>query len=207
MCYIFCIVKFFHTQVQSSPPQMVYFVIKEDDQIHLNDNGLEFLSLINHNGIPLHHLKLKEGTVCMLMRNMSIKKGLVKNMRLIIEWLHHQFIQIRIMNNLTGALNQPMCIPRICFEFTPARSTWTIQRLQYPLWLAYTTTFHGCVGLTLDRTVIDMQSDVFTHGQLYTSISHVRNRTDTQLLCNNTNRPDPEHIHMTMNIVYKDLLL
>ena len=67
-----------------------------------------------------------------------------------------------------------MCIPRICFEFTPARSMWMIQRLQYPLQLAYATTFHGCVGLTLDRTFINMQLDVFIHRQLYTSISRVR---------------------------------
>ena len=54
--------------------------IKEDNHIILDNNaGLNFLSLINHNGVPLHHLRLKVGAVCTLMRNMSVKKGLVKN--------------------------------------------------------------------------------------------------------------------------------
>jgi PIF1-like helicase len=55
-------------------------IIKEDYHIVLDDNtGLDFLSLINHNGVPLHHLRLKIGAVCTLMRNMSVKKRLVKN--------------------------------------------------------------------------------------------------------------------------------
>ena len=141
------------------------------------------------------------------MQNMSVKKGLVKNARLIIQQLHHRYIQVRVLNNLTGRLNQPVCIPRIRFEFTPGRSTWTIYRLQFPLRLAYATTFHGCVGSTLDKTVLNSRSDVFTHGQLYTSISHVQNRNDTRILPNESEMPDPTHQHMTRNIVYKDLLL
>ena len=61
------------------------------------------------------------------MRNMSVQKGLVKNARLIIEELHHRFIQVRVINNLTGTINDPICIPRIRFEFTPLHSSWTIQ--------------------------------------------------------------------------------
>lgn len=109
------------------------------------------------------------------MRNMSMKKGLVKNTRIIIEQLHHRFIQICVMNNLTGAIGQPISIPHIHFQFTPAKSTWTIQHLQYPLRLAYATTFHGCI----DKTIIDSRSKVFAHGQLYTSILCVHNQNDT----------------------------
>ena len=141
------------------------------------------------------------------MRNMSVKKGLVKNARVIIEQLHHRFVQVRIMNNLTGALGEAISIPRIRFEFTPANSSWTIQRLQYPLRLAYASTFHGCVGLTLDKSAVDSRSDVFAHGQLYTSISRVRNRNDTRVLRNEYETPDPTHDHITANVVYKDLLL
>jgi hypothetical protein len=138
---------------------------------------------------------------------MSVKKGLVKNARLIIEQLHRRFIQVRLINNLTGDISDPLCLPRIRFEFTPPKSSWTIHRIQFPLRLAYATTFHGCVGLTLDKTVLDTRTDVFTHGQLYTSLSRVRNRTDTRLLRDETSSPDENHIHLTTNIVYKDLLL
>jgi hypothetical protein len=176
-------------------------VIKESEN---NDTDPDFLPLLTHNGIPLHHLRLKTGAICSLMRNMSVKKGLVKNARLIIEHLHHRFIQVRVINNLTGTISDPLCIPRIRFEFTPAHCSWTVHRIQFPLRLAYATTFHGCVGLTLDKTVLDTRTDVFTHGQLYTSLSRVRNRTDTRLL---HNTDDIEHLHITKNIVFQDLLL
>jgi hypothetical protein len=135
------------------------------------------------------------------------KKGLVKNARMIIEQLHRHFIQVRLINNLTGHIGDPLCIPRIRFEFTPPNSSWTIQRIQFPLRLAYATTFHGCVGLTLDKTVLDTRIDVFTHGQLYTSLSRVRNHTDTRLLCNKIFTPDEDHLHLTTNVIYKNLLL
>lgn len=107
------------------------------------------------------------------------------------------------MNNLTGAIGQPISIPHIHFQFTPAKSTWTIQHLQYSLRLAYATTFHGCI----DKTIIDSRSKVFAHGQLYTSISCVHNQNDTWVLCNEMEDPDPTHKHMTANVIYKDLLL
>jgi hypothetical protein len=179
-------------------------VIKEDED---NDTDPDFLTLLNHNGIPLHHLRLKIGCICSLMRNMSVQKGLVKNTRLIIEQLHHRFIQVRVINNLTNTISDPLCIPRIRFEFTPNNCSWTVTRIQFPLRLAYATTFHGCVGLTLDKTVLDTCRDVFTHGQLYTSLSRVRNRTNTRLLRNEKEDPDKDHLHLTTNIVYKDLLL
>jgi hypothetical protein len=111
-----------------------------------------------------------------------------------------------LMNNLTRTLGEAISIPCIRFEFTPARSSWMVQQLQYPLRLAYATTFHGCVGLILDKTVIDTRSDVFSHGQLYTSISHVRNRNDSRVLCNEHENADPMHLHITTNVVYRELL-
>jgi hypothetical protein len=120
---------------------------------------------------------------------------------------HRRFIEVRVINNLTGDISEPLSIPRIRFEFTPPNSSWTIQCIQFPLRLAYATTFHGCVGLTLDKTVLDTRTDVFTHSQLYTSLSRVRNRGHTLLLRNETSSPDEEHHHFTKKVVYKRLLL
>lgn len=41
-------------------------------------------------------------------KHVSQKKGLVKNAQLIIKQLPCWFIQIHVMNNLTGALNEPI---------------------------------------------------------------------------------------------------
>ncbi|CAG8788940.1 16845_t:CDS:2, partial [Cetraspora pellucida] len=49
-------------------------------------------------------------------------------------------------------------------------------KLKFPLRLAYATTFNSCQGLTLDRVVIDLQTHVFAHGQLYTALSRVQKK-------------------------------
>ncbi|KAG2096015.1 hypothetical protein BD769DRAFT_1369636, partial [Suillus cothurnatus] len=50
-------------------------------------------------------------------------------------------------------------------------------RLQFPLRVAYATTFNGCQGLTPDKTVLDLRRDVFAHGQLHTALSRIRRST------------------------------
>jgi hypothetical protein len=47
--------------------------VKEDDSSEQPpDNILDYLSLLTHNGTPPHALRLKKGSICTLMRNMSI---------------------------------------------------------------------------------------------------------------------------------------
>ena len=190
-----------------SRPSHCYYscdVVKEDSD-HDEDRPdftPDYLALLTHNGIPSHELLLKEGCICSLMCNMSVPKGLVKNARVVVERLHRRFVEIRLINNRTDRLGDSHCIPHIRFDFTPARSSWTIQRVQLPLRLAYATTFHGCVGLTLDRTVIDCRTPVFAHGQLYTALSRVRKGIDSRLFL-----PDDPLHYVATNIVYKKLLL
>jgi hypothetical protein len=63
-----------------------------------------------------------------------------------------------------GQLGDIHYIPQICFELTPTCTSWTVHHLQFPLHLAYATTFNGCQGLTLDKTVLNLCCKVFAHG-------------------------------------------
>jgi hypothetical protein len=176
--------------------------IKEDNDVEDRpDYTPDYLALLTHNGIPAHELLLKENCVCSLMRNLSVSKGLVKNAHVVVDRLHQRFAEIRLINSRTGLLSESHCIPRIRFDFMPARTSWTVQRVQLPLRLAYATTFHGCIGLTLDRTVIDGRTPVFTHGQLYTALSQVRKGIDSRIFL----PEDP--VSLITNIVYEKLLL
>lgn len=77
-----------------------------------------------------------------------------------------------------------------------------MQRRQSPLRLAHATAFNSCQGLTLDRVVLDLTLPVFAHGQLYTSLSHVRSAVDIRIL------RDPNEVDQdTVNVVYHELLL
>ncbi|KAF9236592.1 helicase, partial [Melanogaster broomeanus] len=78
----------------------------------------------------------------------------------------------------------------------------TVIRKQFPLCLAYATTFNGCQGLTLSHTTIDLRTECFAHGQLYTALSRVRHRNNSILLF-----PPSNTDLSTINIVYPGLLL
>jgi hypothetical protein len=95
---------------------------------------------------------------------------------------------------------QNYCIPHITFEFRPLNANFIIHRKQFPLRLAYAVTFNSCQGLTLRQVVLDLRTDVFAHGQLYTALTRVRSQSDALILI-----PE-DHRTTTANIVYRDLL-
>ncbi|KAF3405665.1 ATP-dependent DNA helicase PIF1 [Penicillium rolfsii] len=181
--------------------------IKELDDSTINlPTGAEadLLSVLNEPGVPSHELSLKIGAVASVMRNFSVEKNLVKNMRVQVVNLLPNVVQVRLLQRTCLPNTQPptFYLPRITFEFRPHRANWTVQRRQFPLRLAYATTFNSCQGLTLDRVVLDLTLPVFAHGQLYTSLSRVRSAVDMRIL------RDPNEIDQdTPNVVYHELLL
>ncbi|KAI6020228.1 hypothetical protein BKA83DRAFT_4056712, partial [Pisolithus microcarpus] len=100
--------------------------------------------------------------------DLSVEKGLVHNVGVRITAVHQHFVEVQLPRQC-----DTHCIPRISFDFIPPGSDWTVTRKQFPLRLAYATTFNGCQGLTLQRSVVDLCKDPFSHGQLYTALSRV----------------------------------
>ncbi|PVF90961.1 hypothetical protein CPB86DRAFT_720334, partial [Serendipita vermifera] len=58
---------------------------------------------------------------------------------------------------------------------------------------------NSCQGMTLDKVVIDLRTDVFAHGQLYTALSRIRSREDAFIL----KSPDKDTVK---NVVYQRLI-
>ena len=158
----------------------------------------DFLAQITSREAPNHELHLKPGAVCSIMRNLSVKKGLVKNKRVIIIAARARYIEVQLLDS--GPTGSTHLIPRIFFDFRPPYVSYTIHRKQFPLRLAYATTFNSCQGLTFDKVVIDGRCDVFAHGQMYTALSRVRTRGDAWVYLPDA-RPD------VGNVVYKKLLI
>jgi hypothetical protein len=153
--------------------------------------------MLTHPGVPPHRVDLKQNCICAIQRNLSVEKGLVRNARVRIVALHRRFVEVQLINTFKSH-----CIPRINFTFHPYRSSWTVNRKQFPLRLAYATTFNGCQGLTLARTVLDLRTDPFAHGQLYTALSRVRSRRNTMCLFTEANERQD-----CANVVFPELLL
>ncbi|KAE8186002.1 hypothetical protein CF335_g7568, partial [Tilletia laevis] len=159
------------------------------------DTALLAVTSTTHPGIPDHTLKLKVGQLCSILRNLDVSNGLVKHARITITALNQRTIQVRILSTMRTFL-----LPRITFVFSPARSPLTIIRKQFPLRPAYASTFHGCQGLTLTRTVIDCTVPVFTHGQRYAAVSRTRSRHDVRIYTPEGTSP------VVNNIVYRELI-
>ena len=188
--------------------------IKEQDEadFHLPVGAEDdLLATMQEPGVPPAALSLKVGCIASIMRNMSIEDGLVKNARVQVVSLQPNVVQVRLLQQGgirrrtpgAGLADMPtFFLPRIGFEFQPPRANWTVQRRQFPLRLAYATTFNSCQGLTLDRVVLDLTKPVFAHGQLYTSLSRVRSGSDIRIL-----RCPGERGVPTPNVVYRILLL
>ena len=109
------------------------------------------------------------------MRNLSIDNSLVKNTPVVITRLRKCSIEVKVIYGSGGEIYD---IPRINFEFTPRFAPFTVNRRQFPLRLAYATTFNSCQGLSLQRVVLNLRTPDFAHGQLYTAFSWVRDRRD-----------------------------
>ncbi|CAD7068393.1 unnamed protein product [Tilletia caries] len=156
--------------------------------------ALNTLAAIPHVGVPQRELQLKEGQLCSLMRNLNVQRGLIKHARVVLTRINVRSISIRLLPSRAHFL-----LPRINFTFSPRGSPFQIIRSQFPLRSAYATTFHGCQGLTLDKSVIDCTTPIFAHGQRYAAISRTRTRTDTQIYT-------PEGTSAVVNnIVYPEL--
>jgi hypothetical protein len=100
-------------------------------------------------------------------------------------------VEVQLINTF-----ESHCIPHINFMFYPYHSSWMVNWKQFPLWLVYATTFNGCQGLTLAQTMLDLQTDPFAHGQLYTALLRVRSRRNMMCLYTEVN-----------NVVFPELLL
>ncbi|KAM6489632.1 hypothetical protein JOM56_014954 [Amanita muscaria] len=133
------------------------------------------------------------------MRNLSIHKGLVKNQRVVVLNTTSRWIEVRLLRQNDQRAITSHLLPRINFDFQPPYTQYTIRRKQFPLRLAYSTTFNSCQGLTLDRVVLDCREDVFAHGQLYTALTRVKHRSHAMLFM-------PQTKEDVANVVFKKLL-
>ena len=76
--------------------------VKEDDDTLLANGPppsslQDYLRTANENGIPPHELHLKVGSLCSIMRNLSIDHGLVKNVRVIVQRMLRHTIEVETL--------------------------------------------------------------------------------------------------------------
>lgn len=174
----------------------------ESEVLPSPDAILDYVAKVRPNGMPDHLLKIKLGGVYRLLRNFSVDRGLVKKTRVVITGIGRRLITVRrltLFGNASISSEVDILLPRITFKDV-LPSGHTLIRKQFPLAPAYASTFHSCQGLTLDWIGIDLTKPVFTHGQLYTALSQVRNRNNLIVLL-------PGGQMTTKNVTYHEVLI
>jgi hypothetical protein len=79
--------------------------------------------------------------------------------------------------------HSPVFITPATSKFFDRTKRHHLERYHFPFELAWAMTIHRVQGLSVDRAVIYLGSDIFAHGQAYVALSRVRTMAGV-LLCN-----------------------
>lgn len=164
-------------------------VINSDDSVSY---PTEVLNSFEFSGMPSHILKLKFGAPIILMRNLK-GPNLVNGTRLQITDLRPNLIFALIMTG-PGA-GDLVAIPRI--PLIPNNSPIQFKRLQFPIKLAFAMTINKSQGQTLKYAGIYLNTECFSHGQLYVALSRASSNRNVFVCAQNGK---------TTNIVHRSIL-
>ena len=114
----------------------------------------DILHKFNKNGVPPHLLKLKEGDICFIMRNLLKKEGLTNNTRVKIIKINNYSVRVCTIDT---KIPKFFLIPRIIFKVSlPYGRSFTITRKQFPLRLAYAMTYNKSQGQELNLCLVEV---------------------------------------------------
>jgi hypothetical protein len=110
--------------------------LKEVDEQGLTapDSILDYVSQHTPPGLPPHSLTIKTNAIFRLLRNFSVDRGLVKNVRVVVIHVGVRLITVRLLKGILGGIiqldDEEILIPRIAFT-TSLSSGHTLLRRQF----------------------------------------------------------------------------
>ena len=185
--------------------EKAYFSVDDvqcDDREEQENYPLEFLNSLTPSGLPQHCLRLKEGAIVMLLRNLDQKAGLCNGTRLRIVALYNNVVDAE---NLSAT--RRVFIPRISLTTADSTLPFILRRRQFPLRLAYSMTINKSQGQTFGKVGLLLKKPVFAHGQLYVALSRVRSLSSLSVhVVHGANQGQLGRNVVTRNVVYLEAL-
>lgn len=127
-------------------------------------NTTEYMEIMD--GIVSPELLMKPGAQVMLKINLDVESGLTNGSRGVVEECQDEHIVVKFVSGLI------MNITPNAYEFEDDKVI--MVRYQFPLILAWALTVHSSQGSTLDKSIIDVGSSLFSPGMGYVALSRCK---------------------------------
>uniref|UniRef100_A0A183BU32 ATP-dependent DNA helicase n=1 Tax=Globodera pallida TaxID=36090 RepID=A0A183BU32_GLOPA len=167
------------------------------------DINIENLARMTPPGIPEHHLRVKVGSIMMINTNVSLEEGLCNGTRVQIRNLGKHILRCKILSGKHRGEEHDLHAARFLFGGDPKAPNEGLikcERIQFPLRPGSVMTINKSQGQTLTHVgVLLDKSQCFSHGQLYTALSRVRDSANIRVC---TKRAD----RRVRNVVMTELL-
>ena len=137
----------------------------------------------------------------MLLRNLDPSKGLCNGTRMILNRIQPRVLDCTVISGDQRFAGNRVLIPRI--SLTPSNDSLPVplRRRQFPVRLAFSMTINKSQGQSVKHVGLNLQTAVFSHGQLYVALSRCTSASRIKVLL-----PENCENRRTSNIVYKEVL-
>ena len=168
----------------------------------------ELLQSLGHRSLPPHELRLRVGARVMLLRNLGVRCGLCNGTLMEVLQFYNNTVKVKILNGVRAG--QVEYLFKVKLTVRHRHYPVTLQRLKFPIRLAFSMTINKSQGQSFDRVGIYLDRDVFSHGQLYVALSRAKRMQDIRV-CKVTVSPPVEgrarsSVLSVANVVYPELL-
>ncbi len=148
--------------------------------------------------LPDHEIRLKNGFIVMLLRNIRLKCGHANGTRYIVQNMTKNVLFLRAVSGTAKGsslvLPRMKCMPRLDEFPIPG-----FRRCQFPVRVCFAMTINKAQGQSVPSKLgIDLSSSCFAHGQLYVAFSRATHPSNVYVLIDNEQRK-------TKNVVYPDV--